>query len=150
LPRLKKLTGSIVVLLTAILLLASLASGRSYIEDFTSPEYCDTLETTAFWDTLSGELNLHPFQFSVAGSCDPPNWVSNVAVEGNYLYVVDSVDEYNGVLQVVDISNPTNRVLVGERGLRTYTNYVRCEGDYVYATQGHGGHVLRRKIVHRK
>ena len=38
----------------------SFAGIASHVEDFTSRQYCDTLNTTACWDTVAGELKLPP------------------------------------------------------------------------------------------
>jgi hypothetical protein len=45
------------------------AASHQCTETFNSRQYCDTLNTSAWWDTLAGELGLHPFELSFAGSC---------------------------------------------------------------------------------
>ena len=54
------LSSAIAFLAIIISALPALAIGNSYIEDFTTTQYKDTLNTTAWWDTVAGELRLFP------------------------------------------------------------------------------------------
>jgi hypothetical protein len=48
----------------SIALGTSFAGTRSYVENFTSTQYKDTLNTTALWDTVAGEFTLHDFEYN--------------------------------------------------------------------------------------
>jgi hypothetical protein len=115
-----------------ICLVASFVSSEaqvySYVEDFTTLDYCDTLNTTAWWDTLAGEVKLPPFEHTLAGSCDTPGDAYDVAVSGNYAYVADQLSG----LQVIDISDPTNPTSAGSYDTPGSAYGVAISGDYAY------------------
>lgn len=72
---------------------------HSYVEDFTTKQYCDTLNTTAWWDTVAGEMKLHPFELTLASNYDTHGFAFNVAVSGDYAYVAG----YSSGLQVIEV-----------------------------------------------
>ena len=77
------------LLLVAVLSLPAAGTVRQYVEDFTTKDYCDTLNTTADWDSLAGEIRLAPFQLTLAGSYDTPELARGIAIAGDYAYVAD-------------------------------------------------------------
>ena len=99
-----------------------------YIEDFSTKQYCDTLNTTAWWDTIAGELKLHPFELTLAGDYNTPGAAYGVAVSGDYAYVADR----SSGLQVIDISDPTNPAYAGSYDTPEWPRGVAISGDYAY------------------
>ncbi len=95
-------------LVAALLCLPWTADAGLYLEDFTSRTFCDTVATTARWDTLAGEISLHTLP-SLAATIDTPGDAAAVAVSGNYAYVADG----GSGLQVLDITDPANPTLAG-------------------------------------
>ena len=90
-------------ILAALLLLAPASNADSFYEDFLSKEYCDEANTTAWWDTILGEIkpwNLDPYWvsgFPLAAQVD------GLARAGNHLFVsTTGINE----LSVFDVSDP--------------------------------------------
>ncbi len=48
------------------------AAKNRYVENFATAQYKDALNTTAWWDTVTGELKLFPFVPTLVGTCDTP------------------------------------------------------------------------------
>ncbi len=117
----------------------TVADQYSYTEDFTTTTYKDTLNTTALWDTVAGELKLAPFELALAGGYDTPGTARGVAVSGDYAFVADQTSG----LQVIDISDPTNPSLTGSYDTPGSACGVAISGDYAYvADHGSGLHVI--------
>ena len=101
---------------------------RGYVEDFTALEHCDTLNTTAWWDTVAGEVKLPSFELTLAGTYDTPYGAYGVAISGDHAYVID----HGGDLQVIDISDPTAPTLAGSYDTTDYFHGVAISADYAY------------------
>jgi hypothetical protein len=95
---------------------------------------CDTLNTTALWDTLAGELHLRTLP-RLAGSYAIPGYSYGVAVSGNYAYVANGFD---GV-QVMDISDPTNPTPVGSCDTPDHAYDVVVSGECAYVADRNEG-----------
>jgi hypothetical protein len=108
---------------------------HSYVEDFSSKQYCDTVNTTAWWDTVAGEVKLPPYELTLAGSYDTPDAARAVAISGDYAYVAD----YSSGLQVIDISDPTAPALAGSYDTPGVAYIVAISGDYAYVADAHMG-----------
>jgi hypothetical protein len=126
-----RFVGTGVLLLCTLTLAVPIGSvTHKYIEDFTTKQYCDTLNTTALWDTAAGELKLPPFVPTLVGSYATTNSAEGVALAGDYAFVAIS---YDG-LAVIDISDPTSPSLAGSAGTpgsgQCYA--VSVSGDYAY------------------
>jgi hypothetical protein len=122
----------------SLLLLAVVAVGTGinhYTESFTSKLYCDTLNTTALWDTVAGELKLRPFELTLAGSYGTPDNAYGVALSGDYAYVADQASG----LRVIDVSDPANPTSAGSCDTPGYANAVAISGDYVYVADNISG-----------
>jgi hypothetical protein len=101
---------------------------RTFTENFTTLDYCDTTETTAEWDTSGvGSIGLSEFQMAFAGSCDTPGESDDVVVHGNYAYVAD---EFGG-LQVIDITHPTSPIR-GNSAPTSNAKGLDVAGDYAF------------------
>jgi hypothetical protein len=105
------------------------------VEDFTTMQYCDTLNTTAWWDTVAGEVKLPPFELTLAGSWDTPGSARDVAISGDYAYVADG----SSGLQVIDITNPASPTLAGSYDTPGYARGVAVSGDYAYVADDLSG-----------
>ena len=110
-------------------------SGTPHVEDFTSKQNCDVVNTTALWDTVAGELRLHPFKITFAGSRATPGFATCVAVSGNYAYVADGT---NG-LCVIDISTPTSPSEVSLIDTPGQALNVAVAGNLAYVADDTGG-----------
>ena len=101
----------------------------SFTESFTTIEFQDSANTTAWWDTSRGVLELFPLPRSV-GSV-PTDFASDVHVSGDHAYVTSTTLG----LQVVDITDPSSPVLVG-----SVTPFgasgVHVSGDHAYVVGG--------------
>ncbi len=127
-------------ILLAILQMAAFASGASastnvFQEDFTTTEYQDVLNTTAHWNTSVGELNLRPFEFTLAGGFDTPGKAFNVAISGDFAFVADR----SSGLQVIDISDPTQPILVGSYDTPGEAHCVAISGDFAFVADFNSG-----------
>jgi len=107
------------------------ASVQSYVENFTTTQYKDDANTTAIWDTVTGELRLAPFVPALAGSTDAAK-ATRVCIAGNYAYM-----NAQG-LAVLDISDPVNPTLVGSVTTAGSTYDLDVQGQYAYAAVGNG------------
>ncbi|UCF06042.1 MAG: T9SS type A sorting domain-containing protein [bacterium] len=106
-----------------------------YTEDFSTTVYKDASNTTAWWDTLSGELKLPPFQLTYVGSYDTPGYALDVAVYGDYAYVAD----YTSGLQVIDISDPALPSLLGSYDTPESAQGLWIDGDLAYVCDDGSG-----------
>jgi hypothetical protein len=73
------------------------ANGRN-VEDFSTQNNCNVPATTAWWDTGSGTLRLHPFAPTLAGRYDTPGTAAHVVVAGDYAYVADGELRHAGMV----------------------------------------------------
>ena len=134
--RLDSPAGWLLCMIALVLLPATACALVSmYTEDFTSKQYCDTVNTTAWWDTVGGELKLHPYTMQLAGTYDTPGAAYGVAVEGNYAYVADDDDG----IQVIDISDPANPTLAGHYDTPGSAYDVAVRGNYAYVAEYYSG-----------
>jgi hypothetical protein len=114
---------------------ALIGGNHKYVEYFTTTQYENTLNTTACWDTVVGELKLHPFKLELAGSYNPLGpCVLDIAVSGDCAYVVDEDS-----LVVIDISNPENPARNGSCYISGTPRGVVLSGDYAYVANGNEG-----------
>jgi len=124
------------LILSILFVLASLnaayAGVHSYSENFSTTQYKDTLNTTALWDTTTGELKLPPFVPTLVGSCDTSGNAYCLVISGDYAYVADT----GSGLQVIDISDPTNPVAAGSYDTPGSSSDVATSGDYAYVADG--------------
>jgi hypothetical protein len=121
----------------ALVLWAGASNGvvNRYVEDFTTTQYKDTLNTTAWWDTVAGELKLPPFELTLTGSYDTPGYAHGIALSGDYAYVADG---FAG-LQVIDITDTANPSLAGSYNTLDYAWGVAISGDYAYVADDEFG-----------
>jgi hypothetical protein len=127
------LLGAAVVLLAG----AGTSNGQDnkYVEDFTTTQYRDSLNTTAWWDTVSGELKLYPFVTTLAGSYDTPGQARDVFIDGNHAFVADGA---TGLL-VVDITNPTIPTITGSFNTSGISYEVVVSGNHAFVADGVSG-----------
>jgi hypothetical protein len=121
--------------LSAVLSSSAGALAHQFSEDFSTKLYCDSLNTTAWWDTVAGEIKLYPFELTLAGS-EASSGAREVVVDGDYAYVA----AYVSGLRVVDVSDPTSPTLVGSYNTTGLSRGVAVSGNYAYvADDGAGG-----------
>ncbi len=117
------------LLLIAFCSLSATGTANEYVEDFTSRTFCDTLNTTAFWDTAMGKLRLRPFSVSMEGGCLTYDSARDVAVEGVY---------------VLDVANPSTPVLVDSYDTSGYAVAAAPDGEHVLVADHDSGLVALR------
>ncbi len=100
---------------------------NDYEDDFTSEFYCDTLNTTALWDTIHGEFKLPPFELALFGSYDTPGGSTDLDLAGDIAFVADT----DAGLVIIDITDPSNPALPGAVAAGS-ARRLDVEGDYVY------------------
>jgi hypothetical protein len=130
--------GLTAVTLTAITLCLSSecsAGINSYIEDFMTTQYMDALYTTAWWDTVSGELGFVPFTPTLAGSCDTPGEARGIYVAGDNAFVADA----GSGLQVADITDPSAPVLIGSYNTPGSAQDVYVSGNHAFVADAGTG-----------
>ena len=125
----------------AVCLLVLLVAPRAqahvfeHMEDFTTKDYCDTLNTTADWNTAAGELRPFPFELTYAGSILMGNDVQDIAVVGDHAYLAIGA---SGLL-VVDISDSSGPTAVGTGGTAGMAQGVAVDGDNAFVACGAAG-----------
>ncbi|MFH1843199.1 MAG: FlgD immunoglobulin-like domain containing protein [bacterium] len=129
--------SSIVLLFTTSLGLflatAGIAAGPGYFrEDFSNRQYADLALTTAWWDTMSGQVRLHPHEIELLAIVDTPGSAVDVAVFGNLAFVGDGEDG----LQVLDITDPESVGVIGTLDTPGYAWGVAVDGDWAYVGDG--------------
>ena len=77
------------------------AAPLAYTEDFRDTLLRDPLLTTAWWDTVAGELKLPPLGAVVLGTADTPDNAFAVVLLGTHALVADNASG----LQVVDVAS---------------------------------------------
>ncbi len=105
----------------------------SYVEDFTSDTYMDSLNTNVSgWGT--GSLHL-PNKPTLIGTCDTPWRADDIYVSGDYAYMND----LRHGLQIIDVSDPTNPVRVSSYDTPSLEYGVFVSGNYAYLACTRGG-----------
>ncbi|MBN2184647.1 MAG: T9SS type A sorting domain-containing protein [Candidatus Krumholzibacteriota bacterium] len=137
--RMKTICGGVFLLF----LLCTMTGGvqaikHHFVEDFTTKEYCDTLLTTALWDTAAGRLGMHPFELTLAGSFDTDGTAYDVALAGDYVFIADYT---NGVV-VVDISDPADPFIAGTYNTPGSAFGLTVSGDHLYVADMAAGLVV--------
>ena len=69
---------------------------------------------------------------TIVGSVDTPDAAYGVYVSGSHAYVAD---DYNGGLQVIDITAPSTPTIVGSLDV-IYAHKVHVNGGYAYVAAG--------------
>jgi len=118
----------IVFILIAVLAATGGATNHRFIESFNTKLYCDTLQTTALWDTVAGELKLPPFEMSLTGTYNTAGNARGIAIDGNYAFVAD----YSAGLQVINITNPASPTLAGTYDTPGNAKGVAVDGNYAF------------------
>jgi hypothetical protein len=86
---------------------ASAGFTHNYVESFSTTQYMDPANTTAWWDTVRGELGLLTFDPVHVGNYGMSGGTYDLVVEGDHAFVID-----NGYgLRVLDITDPANPTL---------------------------------------
>jgi hypothetical protein len=133
----RHLCRSLVVVAVALALWGSFPGWvvAQHVEDFTSDLYKDAPNTTAWWDTLAGELKLFPFSLATVGAYDTPGLSYGVFVAGDHAFVADEVTG----LVVIDITDPAAPAYAGGYNTpdRAWGLYVA--GDHAFVADGESG-----------
>ena len=124
----------VVCVISLLCVSAAHAVEKEFYEDFYTRLYCNTLNTTAAWDTVAGELRLPPFDPSYTGGYDFPGADAySVAVSGDFAFLT-----YSGFL-VVDIRNPAAPLFAGSCGMPSRPYDVEIRGNFAYVAGGTSG-----------
>ena len=71
-----------------------LAAQNLYQEDFTTTQYRDAVNTTAWWNTSPGELNLNPYMLTLVGHYEIDEYhqpAIAVAIEAIVFHMIDDL-----------------------------------------------------------
>jgi len=119
------------VALVAILCLPTPAPSDQFVEDFSSAVFCDSVATTASWDTTAGEVRLPPFEPQVVTTVAPADAdsVTAVAMSGDFACLLDG----GGRVWTYDITDPADPQELG---------YAHIGSDGATDLVWHGRHVL--------
>ncbi len=135
-PQLRATLGASLFALLLVCSVSVDAVVHQYAEDFTTTGFRDTLNTTADWSTLDGELRL-PLLMSLSGSCDWGADAEALAVSGNYAYVAAEF-----ALSVIDISDPALPSLAAECFVLGTARDLAIAGNRVYVATDLGLQVV--------
>ena len=108
---------------------------REYVEDFSTKDFCDTLATTANWDTAAGQVGLFPFEVSVAGHLSSGGRSMDIAVAGDYAFIAD----WTYGLRVRDISDPAAPAVFASEDALGVARGIDIAGDYAFVAVGGTG-----------
>jgi hypothetical protein len=129
------ITAAMVLAILSLSALPGLATKHKYIENFTTTQHKDALNTTARWDTVAGELRLYPFVPTLVGTYNTPGNAWCVAVSGDRAFVGD----FSTGLQVIDISDPSSPTLVGTYNTPGNAYGVAVSGTHAFVADGSSG-----------
>ncbi len=121
----------LIVLVCAI----SPAAAGNYVEDFSTTVHKDSLNTTADWNTTTGELKLFPFVPTLTGSYDTPSAASDISLQGDIAFVADG----GAGMQVIDISDLSNPVFIANFDTPNESFGIAVAGDYAFVADQWGG-----------
>jgi hypothetical protein len=112
------------------------AKTRSYVEDFSSLEHSDTVNTTALWDTTADEIKLHPFEPTAVGSLPlyPYATGEGIAVGWYHAYLTTDTD-----LFVLDVRDPESPRIVAFYSTIGGAVDVVLSGDYAFLAEHTSG-----------
>ncbi len=113
----------------------SVAVRNSLVEEFDTTAFRDPVNTTAFWNTAGGRLQLFPVVPTPLGTHDTPGTASGVVVSGIVAYVADGPSG----LRLVDVANPTAPVLLGSYDTPGDARDVAVAGTVAYVADGPAG-----------
>ncbi len=108
---------------------------HEYVEDFRTTQYRDPALTTAWWDTLAGEIKLFPVEISLQGSWDSPGSAYNVVIADTFAFLADDVSGF----QVVSIRDPSSPLLVQNLATPGGARGLALQDDYAYVAVGSAG-----------
>jgi hypothetical protein len=114
---------------------ATRAATNQYVESFNTTTYKDAVNTTALWETSTGELKLAPFVPSLVGAYDTPDLAFGVAVSGDLAFVADRVSG----LQIINFANPASPSLSGTYDTPGVALGVAVAGDLAFVADYSGG-----------
>jgi len=101
---------------------------QTFTEDFRTTTYMDAVNTTANWDTSTGELKLFPYVPSLAGSCTTPDNAIGVTISGDHAFVAS----LSSGLQVINIEDSTDPEIIGSYDTPGSSLDVAVDGDYAF------------------
>jgi hypothetical protein len=139
-PELSICSISTVVVLTDLFIVCLFvntgrAASNHYVESFTTTTFKDAANTTALWDTGTGELKLNPFVGSLVGTYNTTGTATHLAVAGDLVFVADDVSG----LQIINITNPALPTLAGTYNTPGTAMGVAVAGDLAFVADGSFG-----------
>jgi hypothetical protein len=123
---------AVAFIIILLLISSTHAVEREFYEEYYTRLYCNTLITTAAWDTVAGELRLPPLGYF--GDYDFPGaYARSVVVSGDFAFVT-----YDDFL-VVGIRNPAAPSYTGHCTTPGSSFDVEVRGDFAYVADGSSG-----------
>jgi hypothetical protein len=129
--------GAVLISCAPVLVPLQLRADITYqhIEHFTTTQYRDPVHTTAWWDTLAGQIKLYPLALALTGAVDTPGSAYDVAIAAAHAYVADNMSG----LQIVDVSLPGDPVWVGSVDTPGSARAVALLGQIAFVADGQAG-----------
>ncbi len=109
------------------------AALHQYTEDFLSTQRCDTVLTTAAWDTVTATLHLHALPLAQLGSYNTSGTAYAAERLGSHLLVADGAAN---VLLSFDVSDPAAPTPAFSLPLGGMARDVAVTGDWACVSQG--------------
>ncbi|MFH1844203.1 MAG: hypothetical protein ABIF77_13440, partial [bacterium] len=125
------LIGVVMLLAAAACFPASLTAQLSFTEDFSTLDYCDPGQTTAWWDTDNSMLRLPGYTSTSIGQLSWADPAQGIAIDGDLAFISSQTWFY-----ILDISNPALPTMLGD--CNTYNNTishnwgVTVSGNYAF------------------
>ncbi len=132
----RRLTAALAAAVVASLPALSFTSTlHQYVEDFSTTQYRDGELTTAWWDTVAGELKLFPVSITLQGVYDSPGSAYDVAVADSLAFLADDA----AGLHVISINDPTSLQWLATCDIPGSARGVVVAGGYAYVAAGGSG-----------
>jgi hypothetical protein len=106
-----------------------IARAGAFTEDFSTRTYCDVANTTAWWNTEAGRLELHPYGMQVLGGFPYDEaMLRGFEIEGDYAYL--AIEDAG--FEVLDIHDPAAFSSVATLTSVGTPRGIDVEGNLVY------------------
>ncbi len=106
-----------------------------YAEDFSTEDYNDAVQTTAWWDTGSASLRLYPLGISLVATYNTVGPAFSVVISGDHAVLADG----DGGLVTVDVTDPADPQAGGEATSLGSARDLVVEGNFAYVAVGQSG-----------
>lgn len=127
----------VLVAFAAVLAFLAVPAGaavHTFAEGFETTYYRSQF-TQLWWDTVSAQIKLYPFEPLAAGGYNTPDMANGLDISDRYLYVAD----WATGLIILDVADPETPVLKSTCDTPGPASGVTVEGDYAYVADWGAG-----------